>query len=287
MKPWLSRRLDYGHYDCLMRELEAEDVVSFRNFVRMDPAMFREVLQRVGPRIEKFDTWFRKSINPGCRLAITLHFLATGEKYRSLMFGFTVAHNTISVIVTQTCEAIVAEYGEEVMQCPRTSDAWKQVAAEFSSRWNFHHTLGAIDGKHVAIRCPKNGGSLYFNYKGFHSIILLALVDAKYKFLWVDVGTNGSSSDAQIFNDCDLRSGIIDGTLDVPDAEPLPGDDCDMPYFLIGDDAFSLRTWLMKPFSARGLPDEERIYNYRLSRARRVVENAFGIMADLVVSSPP
>ena len=53
MKPWLSRRLDYGHYDRLMRELEAEDVVSFRNFVRMDPAMFREVLQRVGPRIEK------------------------------------------------------------------------------------------------------------------------------------------------------------------------------------------------------------------------------------------
>ena len=138
------------------------------------------------------------------------------------MFGFRVAHNTISVIVRQTCEAIVAEYGEEVMQCPRNSDAWKQVAAEFSSRWNFHHTLGAIDGKHVAIRCPNNGASLYFNYKGFHSIILLALVDAKYKFLWVDVGTNGSSSDAQIFNDCDLHAGIIDGTLDVPDAEPLP-----------------------------------------------------------------
>ena len=131
----------------------------------------------------------------------------------------------------------------------------------------------------MAIRCPKNGGSLYFNCKGFHSIIFLALVDAKYKFLWVDVGTNGSSSDAQIFNDCDfsLRHYC---TLDVPDAEPLPGDDRDMPYFLIGDDTFSLRTWLMKPFSARGLPDEERIYNYRLSHARRVVENAFGIMAD-------
>ena len=160
MKPWLSRRLDYGHYDCLMRELEAEDVLSFRNFVRMDPAMFREVLQRVGPRNEKYDTWYITSINPGCRLAITLRFLATGEKYRSLMFGFSVAHNTISVIVTQICEAILAEYGDGVMQCPCTSDAWKQVAAEFSSRWNFHHTLGAIDGKHVAIRCPKNGGSL-------------------------------------------------------------------------------------------------------------------------------
>ena len=82
------------------------------------------------------------------------------------------------------------------------------------------------------------------------------------------------------FSICYLCSGIVDDTLDVPDAEPLPGDDRDMPYFLIGDDAFSLRTWLMKPFSARGLPDEERIFNYRLSRARRVVENVFGIMAN-------
>ena len=86
MKPWLSRRLDYGHYVRLMRELEAEDVVSVRIFGRMDPAMFREVLQRVWPRIEKYDTWYRKSINPGCRLAITLCFLATGKKYRSMMF---------------------------------------------------------------------------------------------------------------------------------------------------------------------------------------------------------
>ena len=91
VRPWLSRRLDYGHYDRLMKQLEAEDVVSFRNFVMMDPVMFSEVLQRVGPRIEKYDTWYKKSINPGCRPAITLRFLATGGKYRCRMFGFRVA----------------------------------------------------------------------------------------------------------------------------------------------------------------------------------------------------
>ena len=101
MKPWLSRRLDYGHCECLIGELEDEDVASFRNFVRMDPAIFREVLQRMGPRIEIYDTLYRLSIDPGCRLAITLCFLATGEKYRSLMFGFRVAH-TISIIVRKT-----------------------------------------------------------------------------------------------------------------------------------------------------------------------------------------
>ena len=59
---------------------------------------------------------------------------------------------------------------------------------------------GAIDGKHVTIRCPRNGGSLYYNYKGLHSIILFALMNTNYKFIWVDVGINRSSSDAQIFN---------------------------------------------------------------------------------------
>ena len=140
----------------------------------------------------------------------------------------------------------------------------------------------------MAIRCPKNGGSLYYNYKGFDSVILLALVDAKYKFMWVDVGTNGSSSDAQIFNECYLRSGIVDGTLDVPDAEPLPGDDRDMPYFLIGDDAFSLRTWLMKPFR----PEDCLMRRGSLTRDCLVQESWWRMPlaswpTDLVVFSPP
>ena len=59
-----------------MTELQNED-----NFVCMDPAMFQEILTKVGPRIEKFVTWYRKAINPGCRLAITLRFLATGKRY--------------------------------------------------------------------------------------------------------------------------------------------------------------------------------------------------------------
>ena len=61
---------------------------------------------------------------------------------------------------------------------------------------------------------------------------------------------------------------------------PHHADDRDMPYFLIGDDTFPLRTWLMKPFSRRNLEREERIFNYRLSQARRIVENAFGILAN-------
>ena len=115
-------------------------------------------------------------------------------------------------------------------------------------------------------------------FQGFHSIILLALADGDYKFIWVDVGSSGCSSDDQFFNTTDLKEAIEDGSIGLPAADPLPGDDRLMPYFIFGDDAFALRTWLMKPFSKRLMSFEERILNYRISRGRRIVENAFGIL---------
>ena len=83
----------------------------------------------------------------------------------------------------------------------------------------------------------------------------------------------------QVFNNSDFKEAIVDGTLRLPPPEPLPHDDKPMPYFIVADDAFALRTWLMKPFSLRNLSERERVFNYRLSRARRIVENAFGILA--------
>lgn len=278
-RPWLLRRPQFGHFEQLLQELQVEDASSFKNFIRMEPNMFKELLDRVGPHIEKQDTFWRKSLSPGLRLAITLRYLATGESYKSLQYGFRVAHNTISLIIPETCEAIFQEYKHEVLSCPKTPDEWKKVASLFSKRWHFHHTVGALDGKHIAIRCPPNGGSRYYNYKGFHSIVLMAVADADYKFLFCDVGATGCSSDGGIFSATTLREALEKNTIGLPAPEPLPGDDKPIPFFLVGDDAFPLREWMMKPFPSRNLGRPERIFNYRLSRARRIIENAFGIMA--------
>ncbi|KAA0183248.1 hypothetical protein HAZT_HAZT010340 [Hyalella azteca] len=122
-------------------------------------------------------------------------------------------------------------------------------------------------------------GSAYCNYKHFHSIVLMAVVDSDYKFMNVYVGANGAGSDGGVFMNTEIRQCFKEGSLGLPLPSPLPGGDTDVGYFLVGDEAFPLKTWLMKPLPSRNLTVEQRIYNYRLSRARRVVENAFGILA--------
>ena len=118
------------------------------------------------------------------------------------------------------------------------------------------HTCGAFDGKHVNGKCPPNSGSLYYNYKGFYSVVPMAFVDADYKFIWADIGGMGSASDAQIYNASELNECVEDGSLGFPDPEPLPNDNLDVPYFFVGDDAFALRSDMMKPCSLQGIRDQ-------------------------------
>ena len=108
--------------------------------------------------------------------------------------------------------------------CPTEPEDWKKTEERFRNRWNVPHAVGALDGKHIAIKKPKKSGSEYFNYKGYFSLVLFALVDADFKFLWVNVGASGSLSDAQIFNRSKLKRRSENGTLGLPPPEPLgPG----------------------------------------------------------------
>lgn len=136
----------------------------------------RPKTQAEDPRITKDDTFCRRALTTAIKLAITLRFLATGDSYKSLMCGFRVADSTMSTMIPEVCEAIITEYKDEAVDMPRSQEQWQEVADEFARRWQFHHCLGAIDGKHIAIKKPNNGGSFFFNYKGFHSLVLLALV---------------------------------------------------------------------------------------------------------------
>eukprot|EP00795_Rhopilema_esculentum_P011147 gene11147-20031_t len=176
---------------------------------------------------------------------------------------------------TDTADALlVARYLAQelpVDMMPSTEEEGMAVANEFEENWNFPNCIGAMDGKHIMMKQPKNSGSYFFNYKGTFSIVLLALVDAKYKFL---------ISDGGVFRGSSLSEALSKDLLGIPAPRQPTGSESALPFVIVADDAFPLQNNLMKPYPFRGLSSEQRIYNYRLSRARRVVENAFGILAN-------
>lgn len=167
-----------------------------------------------------------------------------------------------------------------IFQAPDTAEEWEDIAASFETKWNYPACLGALDGKHIAIKQPDNSGSEFFNYKHFFSVLLLALVDANYKFVFVDVGAPGRAGDAGVYAESALKKALDADTLNLPEARMVHGMPGKLEHHIIGDDAFPLSTRVMKPHPHRKLDKPRRIFNYRFSRARRVVENAFGILAN-------
>ena len=198
-----------------------------------------------------------------------------------MAFNYRMGIQTVSNIVLEVCDAVWEKLSGSYMKMPETEEDWKLIAGNFEQRWNFPHCIGALDGKHVVMKCPSSTGSLYYNYKGTFSMVLLALVDAQYKFICIDIGSYGRNSDGGIFSHSSLGKALSRNLLTLPPNEAIDGAEelGPLPYVIVGDEAFPLQEHLLRPFPGRGCPADQQAFNYRLSRARRVVENAFGILA--------
>ncbi len=99
----------------------------------------------------------------------------------SLAFSYRLGHTIVMNSVHMVCAAIEKVMMERFLPSP-TQDTWKEVAQGYCEKWNFPNCLGAIDGKHIIIQAPPLSGSQFFSYKKTFSIVLLALVDADYRF---------------------------------------------------------------------------------------------------------
>lgn len=111
-------------------------------------------------------------------------------------------------------------------------------------------------------------------------MILMAAVNANYEFIISEFGMNGRISDGGVIENTNFYNKLKDNTLQIPGMDHLSGSDKELNYVFIGDETFSLTPNFLKPFNQRELTTERKIFNYRLSRARRVVESAFGILAN-------
>lgn len=112
-------------------------------------------------------------------------------------------------------------------------------------------------------------------------MVLLPVVDAHYRFVIVDIGSYGKNSDGGIFSHSKLGKHLDNGILNIPQEKEPPRTTLLAPHVIVGDEAFPLKTFLMRPYpgAQRKGVVEKTVFNCRLSRARRVVENSFGILS--------
>ncbi|KAL0879747.1 hypothetical protein ABMA27_003460 [Loxostege sticticalis] len=263
-----KKRSEHGEYHTLFPDLSNDDIKFFQYF-RMSQAKFHYLVDTLKPHLLRQNTKYREAIGPEERLAVCLRYLATGNSFRSLAFSFRMGERTVREIVYSTCEAIIEVLQPIVMPKP-SEDTWIESEKGFYEKWNFPNAIAAIDGKHVLIQAPPHSGSNYFCYKKHFSLVLLALVDADKKFIVVDVGAFGKNSDASILRNSSLGKGLQDGTLNIPPRKIPPGGTEPLPHVIIGDEAFPLCTYLMRPYSRDDAQrnEEKKVFNYRLSRAR-------------------
>ena len=137
-----------------------------------------------------------------------------------------------------------------------------------------------MDRKHAAIQAPAKSGSLFFNCKKSFNIVLLALWDASYQYTAVDIREAGRQSDGGVFANSNLGRSVVNDYFNLTQSKQLYTEsEFLIPYFFVADDAFPVRYNLLKPHSSSNLEHVFLIFNYRLSRARRIMESTFGILA--------
>lgn len=271
-----------GEFQMLVKDLQLFDrEYFFRNF-RMDPARFELLLSWVAPYICK-SSKRRATTSPAERLCVTLRYLATGDAQFTIASSYRISPTTLCRIIRETTEVlwnILLEKG--YLNSPNTEKEWLDIAIEFEDRWNFPHCLGAIDGKHINIQAPANSGSIYFNYKKTFSVVLLAVCDAKYRFTLCHIGEAGRKSDGGIYCKSNLGRAIDNNLLNLPGPKAFfhYRNDIEFPYVFVADEGFAMKCNMLRPYSRNNIFNiAEIIFNYRLSRARRIIENTFGILA--------
>ena len=119
---------------------------------------------------------------------------------------------------------------------------------------------------------------MYYNCKHYYSIVLQGLADARYRFIAIDVGAYGKQSDGGIFRHSSLYQFLSSNNFNMPNAKKLPLSDVERSFVILGDEAYPLLIYLRRPYPRRQLTESRRLFNYCLSRGRRVVEIAFRIL---------
>ena len=161
--------------------------------------------------ISKKDTRCRKCISAAERLALTLR-----DAQQSLSFSYRLGKSTVSNKISETCEAIYQCLKRGYLNSPETPEQWQKIADQFKENWNMPNVTGAIDSKHIRIECLILSGTQYYNYKGFYSIVLLAICNTNYCFILFNLGQFGSNNDSGLLENSEFGQLFEQNRLNLP-----------------------------------------------------------------------
>lgn len=214
-----------------------------------------------------------------CLYSIFFRYLATGCSFTDLHYTFRCGTSTAQGIVIDVCEKIGQQLHD--LCFPKfLQEEWLKIADGFESQANFPNCIGAIGGKHARLIQPCGSGSTYFCSEKYFSMVLLAVCDSNYRFTFVDIVSHGKASDSSVYTNSVLFQKMKENTLSIPNDRPVSIDGDPLPFTFIGDETFGLSTHILRPYSDKNLSQKKKIFNYRLSRARRYIECAFGILTN-------
>ena len=270
---WAKKRMQNFWFETVCYHWNDDDWISN---LRMNKESFYGLLRQIEEHITKKDTNFRRSVPADVRLAVCLYFLSHSTDYTTVSNLFGIGKSTAHGIIMQVRQVIVNKLLNKYIKLPNREELIKSIAG-FEEMSGFPQIAGAIDGCHIALRAPNKDSEEYINRKGYHSVILQGLVNSNYLFTDICVGWPGKCHDARVFKNsalfknCQSNSSFLSANL----SRNIGGKNINP--VIIGDAAYPLFTWLLKPYKEFGNTTNEEIYfNNCLCRCRVVVENVFG-----------
>ena len=268
---WMRPRTDAWF---VMVDISLDDQTWYANF-RVSRHTFQFILDQIEDDIVHENTRLRKAVSPRCRLAMALYYLASTAEYRTIANLFGVSPSFVCICVREVFQAIIDNMKSSFVFLPKDEEL-DAIIKVYKERWGFPMCCGAIDGTHIPIIAPTENHADYVNRKGYHSIVMQAVVDSNYLFRDIVVGWPGSVHDAHVLSNSHLYRLGNEGKLFVGNLSENINGTLVNPLIL-GDPAYPLLPWLMKPYQhSPDITASQKYFNYRLSRARMTVENTFG-----------
>lgn len=164
----------------------------------------------------------------------------------------------------------------EYIRFPVTNEEIIATRVTFEELTDLPNVIGAVDGTHIKIKTPVESGPDYFSRLQQHDVVVQAVADGEKRFLDVAAGFPGSMHDSQVLKNSSLYRRVLN--QEILAGPTIPVEDQQIKSYLLGDSAYPLSTWLLKPFSEATRDPLEMHFNRELSKARVCVECAFGVL---------